>query len=74
MLVLPVPVQVTVHYACERQADGQTIAEQYLGIRDSKKHMKTSGKLFITTLHGDQREKVPYLKKNAKHGLWKETV
>jgi hypothetical protein len=34
---------------------------------------KTSGKLFIATLHGDQEiRKVPYLKKNAKPGLWKE--
>jgi len=37
--------------------------------------MKTSGKLFITTLQGDLKEaKVPYLKRNAKHGLGKETV
>jgi hypothetical protein len=37
--------------------------------------MKTSGKLFIATLHGDPTSsKVPYLKKNAKHGLWIETI
>jgi hypothetical protein len=37
--------------------------------------LKTSGKLFIATLHGDpERKKVPYLKKNAKHGLAKKPV
>jgi hypothetical protein len=36
--------------------------------------MKTSGKLFNTTLHGDPSEQIPYLKKNAVHGQSKETV
>ncbi len=62
-------MQESVHYTGEGEADRKPVADDDLGIRNAKDHEKTSGKLFITTLHGDRIEQVPYRKKNAEHGL-----